>query len=209
MARGRPMTVQANGHRRCWRCLETKPLDEFYVRRDGPTGQTRYRGDCKNCVKARSHRYYESHPEYRQRSTRRWQKIPPERAREYAAARYNRSRSDLIAWVHMTFPTRRSAARKRGHAFTITAGDVIAAYIRQKGRCALTGRRLTWGGRGIERDTLSVDRIDNDAGYHAWNIRLVTYQANWARSKFSDIELYKFCRDLIAHFASETENGAR
>lgn len=70
-------------------------------------------------------------------------------------------------------------------------------YYAQKGRCALTGRRMIVGGGEQGPDTLSFDRLDWRKGYIIGNIRLVTLQANSARYMGTDQELIKLCRDLI------------
>ena len=56
--------------KRCIKCGEVKPLDGFYPRRDSPDG---YRNDCRECLIARSRRYYETHPRRAAETKRRYQ----------------------------------------------------------------------------------------------------------------------------------------
>ena len=45
----------------CTRCQETKPLTEFYRRKDRPNG-TGYASECKECIKARMSKRYHDDP---------------------------------------------------------------------------------------------------------------------------------------------------
>jgi hypothetical protein len=52
---------------------------------------------------------------------------------------------------------------------------------------------------------MSLDRIENGGAYTAENVRLLTYQANMARSKYSDEELLSFAHAVIATSLGVTE----
>lgn len=97
-----------------------------------------------------------------------------------------------------------------GHAFSMRAskcrslgGDVTVKQLRglwslQKGRCALTGRKMLIANKKHHADCMSVDKIKHTQPYTLTNIRLVTWQANSARGSWSDRELIVFCKDILS-----------
>lgn len=82
----------------------------------------------------------------------------------------------------------------------ITVMYMFDLYVKQNGLCALTGRRMTLGivkTNSMDMNALSIDRIDSNRGYIQGNVQLVTYQANVAKGRFSNEDLYVFCKDVI------------
>lgn len=71
-------------------------------------------------------------------------------------------------------------------------------WVKQAGKCALTGRPLLIA-CGIDNpDSLSVDRINPKGSYTLRNIRLITYQSNSARGVWPpDDQLVSLCIDII------------
>ena len=107
----------------------------------------------------------------------------------------NRNSIDVIARFKST--SLRANAKKRGLDVTVVSAELKAALIAQNKKCALSGRELEYSNGGL--NSPSVDRLDNRIGYHADNIRWVTYQANMARSNGTDAELLSFCKDVLEH----------
>lgn len=94
-------------------------------------------------------------------------------------------------------------------AFNLTMSHMIYLYTKQEGKCAITGREMTLGRVGTrlpDRDALSIDRIDASKGYLIGNVRLVTFQANAAKNRFSDSEFLAMCRDVISVLGKEARN---
>ncbi len=88
---------------------------------------------------------------------------------------------------------------------SLSASDVLALFEKQNGLCALTGRPLVFGATYEQvRESLSIDRLDSNQGYVLGNIRLVTFQANFARNKYSDAELLSLCEDILRHHGYTT-----
>lgn len=85
-------------------------------------------------------------------------------------------------------------ARKIG--CTLTFAELEKLYIKQQGKCALTGRKLCILGKW-SLDSLSLDRKNQKKGYITSNVRLVTWQANSARHIGTDVQLASFCRDVL------------
>lgn len=87
--------------------------------------------------------------------------------------------------------------------------DLTLEYLKslweqQQGVCPLTGWALRlplgvvgWDGRASP-DCASLDRIDNSRGYVVGNVRFVAVIANYARSNFSDDDVVRFARAVVA-----------
>src|SRR5215469_15225028 len=161
--------------KRCKRCWQAKPLTEFHYRQEAH----RYRAECKDCYRA--HKTARRDHEDNRRRVKEWQRANPDKKRAQSRRNYENRRADLKRWVASNLRTTRASCKKRNIECSITADDVVAIHADQEGLCALTGRLLIFGSKGQQRDSLSIDRIDQKGGYVLGNIRLVTYQANMAR----------------------------
>ncbi len=178
--------------RRCRVCGVRKPHDQFEHREYG-----RARTRCRDCANAAHRDRYSSGPGYRE-YLRKWDRANPEKKREYGRASYARTRNDFRRFLMKMITNKRSGAKRLGVEFAIEVDNLLDLYVDQQGRCALSGRPLEWGSKGMQRDTLSIDRVYQTQGYVPGNIRLVTYQANFARNRFSDEELFAFCEAVLA-----------
>lgn len=71
-------------------------------------------------------------------------------------------------------------------------------YAKQEGRCALSGRIMTYQtGLGRIPTNLSIDRIDSQIGYELSNIQLVCIQANKMKAELSSEDLTSWCEDIV------------
>ncbi len=59
---------------------------------------------------------------------------------------------------------------------SITPREIETMYEAQNGRCAISGMLLTFA--SFQPELVSLDRIDNNLGYHASNCRLVCLALN-------------------------------
>jgi hypothetical protein len=179
--------------RRCRKCWVAKPIDEF--ERKG-TSRNRSR-ICKGCRNAMHRNDYAIKPT-RKASLDRWIARNPEKRKTYAANNYERVRSDLHRSLAKTLDTTRAYCKRKGIPFSIDASNMVELHNLQLGTCALTGRELIWGAKGVQRDSISIDRIEPASGYVAGNVRLITFQANMARGPYPDAELIAFCEAVLA-----------
>jgi len=176
----------------CKRCGEEKSVEEFHIRRERGVP----RAECKACYRAAVTARRD--PEDNRRRVKEWIRANPEKHLAHGRQSYKRARQDLTKSLGYLLRSKRAYCKKSDIPFTITVHDIVALYHAQDGRCGLTGRRLLWGRKGMRRDTLSIDRIDGALGYVPGNIRLLTYQANFARNQFSDEELFEFCCAVLS-----------
>lgn len=101
-------------------------------------------------------------------------------------------------------PFRWFIARARYRTRHMEQTDLTAEYLRilwtnQHGLCPFTNQPMflpnnTRGFEGHHSRNASVDRIDNTRGYVQGNVRFVSLIANYARSDFSDEDVFVFCR---------------
>ncbi len=186
-----PLALRPQG-KRCKRCQKVKPFSEFHYRRD----QLRHRAECKDCY--RSAMTARRDPVDNRRRVKEWQKANPEKRRVQSKRNYEGLRTDLNRWIGKTLSTTRAYCKRLGLPMDVTASNLVEMYEAQGGLCALTGRNLIYGSKGQQRDSISIDRIVHGGGYTLDNVRLITYQANFARNKYSDDELFAFCEAVLA-----------
>lgn len=118
------------------------------------------------------------------------------RLKEQETARRNTLEGRLRALVNASAASIRVRGRaKRNLEHSITYEDVAALYDQQEGKCALTGRSMST--RTKDPDVISLDRIDNDKGYTADNIQLVTGQVNRCKNAYTVEEFIDMCRAVV------------
>lgn len=118
----------------------------------------------------------------------------PEHSAQWAqavATAYQERRS----WLHTLAGAARRRDERRGIVSTVTPEFVRDVMAASKGRCALTGVRLTLPGAGARSGyTASLDRIDSREGYMHGNVRVVALAVNlamqhWGEAAFADLAM--------------------
>lgn len=111
------------GPKRCNKCGEVKPLNEFYAMKGMRDG---HRNDCIECNKAATRARNARNPELSRARARQWAADNPERRAAYQAEYRNR-------------PERKRAMRDIYYRRTygITADEADAILEAQNGRCAI------------------------------------------------------------------------
>ncbi len=192
----------------CSRCAIAKPIVDFYAHTSKKDGKTRFCSWCKVCRLASNKRRYREDAERRIKGARCWRDAHPERLAQYAKTWRDRTRTDIGLWFKAGIGFRRRRAKQKGVPFDLTWLDLVDLYQQQGGLCALTGRRLEFGHWDFRRDTLTVDRVIPALGYTRDNVRLVTFQANFAKNKFSDDDLISLAKAILkTHRAKEKQSG--
>lgn len=88
----------------------------------------------------------------------------------------------------------RNGARQRDLTLNVAIEQAWALFEHQKGRCALTGRRI-----GFSPRTASFDRIDSTKGYVNGNVQWVHRDVNKMKQEFSEAYFIKTCAEIIRH----------
>ena len=74
----------------------------------------------------------------------------------------------------------------------------LQLFEKQKGRCAVTGREMTWQRNPDRRNdwNISIDRIDPKGKYEPENLRLVCKRVNLIKHNMTDEELMDWCKTI-------------
>jgi len=100
-------------------------------------------------------------------------------------------------------------AKARGIDVAIDAEYAWELFQSQRGRCALTGRKLTLVqgyGKRTKEQSASLDRKDSRKGYVAGNVQWVHKVVNNAKGSLTNRQFRKLCQDVIDHASSKTHH---
>lgn len=176
----------------CKSCKVTKPAADFRVHKRG------YRiGKCRPCERDYqrewSTRDRETYRRRKRESMARARAADPDAARAYGRAYHHANRETQLEKMR-AYQTKRffwSRAKKCLGA-TIHAKQLASLWKSQRGRCALTGRRLDRSAQidhKIPRAKGGLDVIEN--------LRWVCPEINYAKRDMSDRELLALCSDCM------------
>ena len=97
-------------------------------------------------------------------------------------------------------------AASRGYECTVTIEEVWELYEKQNRKCALTGWAIEFNMEigilakyGTQKNTASLDRIDNTKGYVTGNIQWLHKDINRLKSNWSQEHLIKMCKHIVDH----------
>lgn len=93
--------------------------------------------------------------------------------------------------------TERHLERWPDAPLTITIADLEVLFNYQKGLCALSGVKMTWGQGSVKATSLSVDRIESNRGYHLDNIRFICHAVNAFRGNGTDAEMIEMAKAIV------------
>lgn len=211
--------------KRCYKCGESKPLDQYWNDSSRPDGRHHR---CKECQKAARRT---GRPSGRPKTSSirdeqgrklcktcgEWLDISSftsssvssdgldTRCNKCMVARENRRRSGCV----LTYMRIMSASHKRGmpghsgRRKRLVADSCICTQVlldlwkEQDGKCAITGLQMTHiSGEGRVPTNVSIDRIDASAGYTRDNIQLVCVQVNRMKQEL-DLDGLKFWCEAI------------
>jgi 5-methylcytosine-specific restriction endonuclease McrA len=162
-----------------------------------------HRSWCRECLREYQRANYAANPdrvrEIKREAMRRRRADPEKRAwdteakRAQWATKYGPAQKERHARRARHFFIARAAVLNR-YGRTVTPGDLLLLWWAQRGRCALTGRKL-------DRRTAQIDHVEARArgGQHLpSNLRWVCREANEARRDLPDADFLRLCREVIA-----------
>lgn len=96
--------------------------------------------------------------------------------------------------------TLRKNASNRGLAFSISIEYAWQVFLRQDGKCALTGQVLQFKSHSENSDgTASLDRINSSRGYVRGNVQWVHKHVNTIKWDLSLDIFFKTCKMVVEH----------
>lgn len=119
----------------------------------------------------------------------------------------SKSYSQLPQFISVLFKDTKKNAKTRGIKVEVTKEDILNIYEKQKGICAITGRKLTsiknaGEGRNRNLNNISIDRIDPKRDYVIDNIQLVTKIANSIKWTNTMTEMCELACIVTEHYQS-------
>lgn len=199
----------------CPRCGQEKPSASFRLDSRTNSGLKTW---CKGCETAQS-KERNQRPEVKAENARKMRAYrqrpeakPGIRAtqkkqykKRYGTERYKQSQKEAAKRYHAKTPrlnihiALKHAVRRRPTVNPITTDEVMAIWRAQEGMCAASGIVMTWGRGRLMPSSVSIDRIDSSRGYEKDNVRLVCYQVNTFRGRWSDDQMLLMAKAIIAH----------
>lgn len=88
--------------------------------------------------------------------------------------------------------------KKKNFALDIDQDFIYALYIKQDGKCALTGWPIAFSNI-LKDNTASLDRIDSSRGYLKDNVQLTHKIVNKCKLNTKETDFYKICRAITDH----------
>lgn len=213
MSENYPMNVVPSKH--CTRCNEHKPAK--YFRFDSRTSSG-LKSWCKKCEREQT-KERNQRPEIKAKLAERmreYRKRPEAKAgiratalkkyrRVYGTDRYKQTQKRAAKRYHEKTPRMnihmalRHAVKRRETISPITTDEVMDIWRRQDNKCAISGVAMTWGKGRIMPTSVSIDRLDPDRGYEKDNVRLVCYQVNTFRGRWSDEQMLSMAKAIVAN----------
>ncbi len=111
-----------------------------------------------------------------------------------------RSKLVYVGEISDTFWSRIiKSAEKRNHTFSITKEYVWGLFLKQNGKCALSGleikiERSLNRERGKSNITASLDRINSSIGYEIGNVQWVHKDVNYIKQDLNEEYFKKLCK---------------
>jgi len=171
-----------------------KKSDEYYAKN-------------KEEIKERIKLYYQNNKEKYSAYRIEWQIKNKEKMREYQL-KYTKSIQDINKHSDISKPfltKKLTSMRSRHDSVTLTEEELLE-LIPKDLKCPVFGIKFVFGkgnNWSDKQNSMSIDRIDNNKGYHKDNVVIVSFKANTMKSTATLKELYQ-----VADFYYELEKSS-
>ncbi len=93
----------------------------------------------------------------------------------------------------------KNIAKRRNIEFDITIDYVWDLFVKQKGKCALSGVDICFSNSDLITKTASLDRIDSTKGYVFKNVQWVHKEVNFMKQQLDQDVFIDFCNKITKH----------
>ena len=178
--------------KKCSKCQQVKDVSDFYKRakKDGTKVPSCY---CKECTDANYRKWRDTNKDRRKQYDYEYHRQPENQVRR-AANRKKRAAASPRGVLQITLA---HGLKRRCTANPATIDDLMEAFERQNGKCALSGLVMTWNQGHVLPTSLSIDRIDQTRGYSKDNVRLICHAFNAFRGRMNDAEMFAMAVTLV------------
>ena len=91
----------------------------------------------------------------------------------------------------------KSTASRRSIEYNVTDEYIWELFKKQKGLCALSGVVISFGAKGRELGTASLDRIDSNLGYIEGNVQWLHKDVNLMKMNLEEKVFLDFCEKIV------------
>ena len=125
-----------------------------------------------------------------------------------ASDRKTRSSDHRSYLTNLVRKSRYQSKRRDIADFTITAELLHDLWVKQEGRCAISGVILTHhlDGSGRKDFNASIDRIDSSGNYEIGNVQLTCSAVNMMKSEMTNSQFVNFARKVVEHHADKMDD---
>lgn len=91
-------------------------------------------------------------------------------------------------------------SKTEGVPFNLTADYLLNLFHSQNGKCYYTDEMLNWnsvGKKRVDRNSMSLDRLEPKLGYTQGNVVLCFMYVNTAKGGLSENGFYEFCNKVL------------
>lgn len=131
------------------------------------------------------------------RKKRRKNKDHVNKTQQYSRNYYQSTKNNIDASLKRKLYAAKQRTKKKNLEFNLDIDYLKNLFLKTKGNCVVSGKKLIIGAGLREPDSLSIDRIDSKKGYIKGNIRFVTFAINVAIQNWGLDEFYILCEDVI------------
>jgi len=168
------------------------------------------RRTCIKCERQQVKEWKEANKSRNKEAIDNWIKKNPEKVRQYREGQRNRTQSSPQNFIAAAYrdkcrKAKRAARNLDGrsqqrinnlnkHIITITLDQTLNLWDKQGGRCAISDMPMTYEFNNPR--TISLDRVDSNAGYTPINTQLVCKWVNLAKNNLPDDEIRAILREF-------------
>lgn len=185
----------------CSKCKLKKPFGDFGRDWNNTSG---YTSQCKKCR-------YDYLKSYRQSDdgkkivaaisakSNKKNRNKHKEAQKRNYARYIEKSPRFILYMNL-----KNALKRRPTDNPVTLDQLMDIWKLQDEKCAISGLNMTWNRGTILPTSISLDRIDQRIGYEENNVRLVCYQVNMFRGKWSDDQMFEMAKTILLNMEAKS-----
>ena len=167
----------------CIKCKESKPYEEFSIKRAAKDGRN---GSCKVCDREAKQEYRDANREKYRENSRLHREKNKEKINKQQNEGYQRHREKRLTSMKQKrlekpevelLKGAKYRAKKKGLPFNITLDDVRAPDV-----CPVLGIPLYVGEGVLHKGSPTLDRFDPELGYVQGNVNVISSLANTIKS---------------------------
>jgi hypothetical protein len=185
------------GFKKCAKCMEIKPVTEFYVDSSKIDGRRRYCKHCSSQVGRASYRKNKEHVKEYQSKYRVEHKEHLDKYRE------NLYKNPYRIWAHATIQQH----KKRGYDVRIS-DEILEGIARETRYCGYCMCKLNWSygnKKYVQPNSPTLDRIYNEKEITVDNMKIVCHRCNTTKRELPLHDLYEYCCNVVRTLSPKFE----